>query len=137
MKQTKRDIAACVALAATLFGFPAPEARADAILDWNVRSDALVTESKLGTPPAIRVMAFVQTAAYDAVNTVTQRYPAVALEPDAARNASVDAAVAAAHRAALAKLIPAQQRSIEAAYQAAMTRIPDGPAKAVGIAAGE
>ena len=137
MKQAKRAIAACVALAATLFGSPAPEARADAILDWNVKSEALVTESKLGTPPAIRVMAFVQTAAYDAVNAVTQSYPAVALEPDAARNAALDSAVAAAHRAALAKLIPAQQKSIDTAYLEAMTRIPDGPAKSAGIAAGE
>jgi hypothetical protein len=80
------------------------ETRADAILDWNVRSEALITESKLGTPPAIRLMAFVQTAAYEAVNAVSQRYPAVALEPDVVRNAALDAAMAAAHRAALAVL---------------------------------
>ena len=54
-----------------------------------------------------------------------------------APNASVDAAVAAAHRATLAKLIPAQQKAIDAAYQAALAGIPDGPAKAAGIAVGE
>jgi hypothetical protein len=136
MNPFKRRLVACAVLAASLLG-AAIEARADAILDWNVRSEALITESKLGTPPAIRVMAYVQTAAYDAVNAITQRYPAGAARLDAAPNASVDAAVAAAHRAMLAKLIPAQQKAVDAAYQAALAGIPDGPARAAGIAVGE
>jgi hypothetical protein len=50
---------------------------------------------------------------------------------------SVDAAVAAATRTALLKLMPAQQAAIEADYQAALTSVPDGPGKTSGIAAGE
>ena len=41
---------------------------ADVITDWNIKAGEIVTESKLGTPPAIRAMAIVQTAVYDAVN---------------------------------------------------------------------
>jgi PAP2 superfamily len=137
MYQAKLNVAKRVALAAMLLGAPALEARADAILDWNVRSDALIAESKLGTPPAIRVMALVQTAAYDAVRAAARGYPAVARTPDPVRSASIDAAVAAAHRATLVKLIPSQQKPVEKAYQEALAAIPDGPAKTAGIAAGE
>jgi hypothetical protein len=49
----------------------------------------------------------------------------------------VDAAVAAANRAVLAKLVPAQQAAIDAAYQAAIGKIADGAARTGGIAVGE
>ena len=136
MNPLKRRFAVSIIVWASLLGATALDARADAILNWNERSEALITESKLGTPPAIRVMAIVQTAAYDAVNAITQRYPDAATSL-AVPNASVDAAVAAAHRATLSKLLPAQQKSIDAAYQAALAGIEEGPAKAAGIAVGE
>jgi membrane-associated phospholipid phosphatase len=132
----KRRLVACAVISASLLSAMALDARADAILDWNVKSEALITESKLGTPPAVRVMAYVQTAAYDAVNSITQRYPDAAPRLEVP-NASVDAAVAAAHRAMLVKLIPAQQKAIDAAYEAALAGIPDSPARTAGIAAGE
>lgn len=112
-------------------------AKADVITDWNLKTGNLISESKMGTPPAIRVMAIVQTSAYGAVNAITQRYPAAASEPRAAKGASIDAAVAAAHRGALLKLLPAQQASIDAAYQAALSSIADGDAKSAGIDIGE
>jgi hypothetical protein len=99
-------------------------AHADVITDWNIKAGEIIVESKLGTPPAIRVMAVVQTAVHEAVNTTTQA-------------GSVDAAVAAANRATLTKLIPTQQASIDTAYQAALAKIADGPARTAGIAAGE
>jgi hypothetical protein len=100
-------------------------ARADVITDWNLKSDEVITAAKLGTPPAIRVMAIVQTATHSAVRRA------------AGSGASVDAAVAAAHRAAFTKLLPAQQASVDAAYAAALAGIAEGTAKANGIAAGE
>jgi len=109
---------------ASLLAGVALNANADVITDWNVKAGEIVTESKLGTPPAIRAMAIVQTAVHDAVNAVK---PGV----------SIDAAVAAANRATLAKLMPAQQASIDSAYQAALVQITDGPAKTAGIAVGE
>ena len=99
-------------------------ANADVVTDWNLKASGFVTESKLGTPPAIRAMAIVQTAVYEAVNTATPR-------------ASVDAAVAAANRVTLAKLMPSQQTAIDAAYQAALAQIADGSAKTAGIIIGE
>jgi hypothetical protein len=126
-----------VALAVALLAGLSANAGADAITDWNVKSGEIVVQSKLGTPPAIRVSAIVQTAAYEAVNAITRRYPNGPLQHQPASGASIEAAVAAANRAALAKLIPSQQASIDTAYQAALAAIPDGPHKAAGIAVGE
>ena len=102
----------------------AAEALADPVIDWNVRANEIVIESKIGTPPAMRVMAIVQAAVLEAVE-------------DAIPGAPRDAAVAAANRATLSKLLPAQQASIERAYQSVLAAIPEGPARAAGIAAGE
>ena len=118
------NFAARTCVAASLLAGVVFNANADVITDWNVKAGEIVTESKLGTPPAIRAMAIVQTAVYDAVNAVTP-------------GASINAAVAAANRVTLTKLMPAAQASIETAYQTALTQIADGPAKNAGIAAGE
>ena len=115
-----------VLLAGALAASAAFDARADAILDWNAKTSELVAEAKLGTPPAIRLMALTQTAASEA-------FDAVAGEPSQV----IDAAVAAAHRAMLARLLPSQRAAIDAAYQAALAQLPEGPARASGIAAGE
>jgi hypothetical protein len=124
-------------LLAAVLAAPAPGARADVVTDWNIKTNDAIAEARIGTPPAVRIVALVQTAAYSAVNTITQRYPAASTAADAAKGASVDAAVAAAHCAALRKLLPAQQALIEGACQAALALVAEGPAKAAGIAVGE
>ena len=117
----------CIALAC-LAGL-SMQARADAVTDWNTVATELVVEAKLGTPPANRLMAMVQTAVHDAV--------AAALAQQPGDSTAAAAAVAAANRATLARLMPAQAAAIDAAYQAAIGPLADGPAKASGIAAGE
>ena len=81
-------------------------------------------------------MAIVNTAVYEAVNAITKRYPASALKLEAEPGASIDAAIAAANRTALSKLVPSQQSAIDIAYQAALSKIDDGASK-TGIAIGE
>ena len=124
MKYSIGNHAVRICIAASLLAGVVPNANADVITDWNIKAGEIVTESKLGTPPAIRAMAIVQTSVYEAVNAT-------------APGASVDAAVAAANRATLTKLMPSQQALIDAAYQAALVQIADGPAKTAGIAVGE
>ena len=80
-------------VAASLLSGVVFNANADVITDWNIKAGEIVTESKLGTPPAIRAMAIVQTAVHDAVNAVPP-------------GASINAAVAAANRVTLTKLMP-------------------------------
>jgi hypothetical protein len=76
----------------------------------------------------------VQSSVYEAVNTITQRYPTGDLKLEAATGASVEAAIAAANHAMLTKLVPSQQAAIDRIYQTALTAIPDGPVKTSGIA---
>ena len=111
-------------------------AHADVVTDANTRAAEIASKSP-ATPLAVRTMAIVQVSVFDAVSAITGRYPAVRAKITAPRDASVDAAVAAATRTALSKLMPAQQAGIDADYQALIRTVPDGRAKTDGIAAGE
>ena len=132
MKFATHRHAARIFVAAALLTGAVFNANADVITDWNIKAGEVITESKMGTPPAIRVMAIVQTAVHEAVNEVTSR-PSSPTAPRAA----VDAAVAAANRLTLTKLVPSQQALIDTAYQAALAQIAETPAKTTGIAVGE
>ena len=112
-------------------------AQADVVTDWNITASDIAVAAKLPPPPTYRMMALVQSAVYEAVNAITKRYPSDRVKLDAAPGASVDAAVAAANRATLSQLVPAQQAAIDSAYQTALSAIPDGQAKTAGLAVGE
>lgn len=127
--KTIRPIAAAV-LATLAFG-----AQADAVTDWNLKAAEFIADAKMGTPPAMRLMALAQTAGYEAVNGITRRYPDTTAA--GVREASPEAALAASQRAVFLRVLPNQQALIEAAYRTALLGIPDGPAKTAGIAAGE
>jgi hypothetical protein len=116
-------------LAAALFAALSLQAQADVITDWNQRSAQIIGEARIGTPPAVRVMALVQTAAYEAARDAVHAPQATAQ--------AVDAAVAAAHRTALSQLLPAQRTVIDAAFQAAVAAMPDDPTRAQQLAVGE
>ena len=125
-----------LAIAALLFS--APAVWADAVTEWNLRAGEFVTASGLITQPACRVMAITHTAAFEAANAITRRYPsAAASRLEAPADASVEAAIAAAHRGALARLLPLQESAIDVAYKKALAAIADGAAKEAGIAVGE
>jgi hypothetical protein len=129
-------LTARAALAAALLVLAAAAA-ADPVTDWNQKVCDIAVEARAGTPPALRALAFAQTAVYVATNAITKRYPPGPYAVDAAPGASIDAAVAAANRAVIAKLAPPQLPAVDRAYQAALAAIPDGPAKAAGIDVGE
>ncbi|MCA1686327.1 MAG: vanadium-dependent haloperoxidase, partial [Planctomycetia bacterium] len=83
------------------------------------------------------LMAIVQTAVYEAVNTVSRRYTSTRANLDPAPDASVAAAVAAANRATLTRLVLSQEAAIDRAYDSAMEGVPEGPSKSRGIAVGK
>jgi hypothetical protein len=122
-------------LAAVTLAGGAP-ARADVVTDANEKAAAVASRNP-ATPVAVRTMAIVQVSVFEAVNAITGRYPALRATVAAAPGASVDAAVASAIRTALLKLMPGEHALIEADYQAALTRVPETPAKADGIRVGE
>lgn len=127
MKHARQIAAACIAAAFAA----APQVRADAVTDWNTVAGNLLVQARIGTPPATRIMAIVQTAVHEAVDAAQaqQRGDAGAL--------AAEAAVAAANRATLARLLPQQEAAITAAYRAAVAKLGEGPVALAGIAAGE
>lgn len=129
MRNAGEISAACFAVAC-LAG-AAPQARADSVTDWNTVAGDLVVQAKLGTPPAVRVMAIVQTAVHEAVAAAQAQHPGEGAA------LAADAAVAAASRASLARLLPQQDAAIATAYRSALGKLGEGPATAAGIAAGE
>ena len=114
-----------------------PLARADSVTDANAKAAEIVSKPPVVGAVAARQMAIVQVSVFESVGAITGRYPAQRTKVTAAPGASVDAAVAAATRTALTKLLPAQQAAIDAYYQSAIATIPEGPSKANGIAVGE
>jgi PAP2 superfamily len=129
MKTNTWTTSYAVPMACALITLTAAPAMADVITDWNLRSAQIVGEARIGTPPAVRVMALVQTAVFEAAREAarTRSQPSHAL----------DAAVAGAHLAALTQLLPSQRARIEAAVQAALSAVPDDPVRATHLAAGE
>jgi hypothetical protein len=111
-------------------------AHADAVLDANARAAAIASTIRV-TPIAVRTMALVQVSVYDAVTSISGGYSPLIGTAAAAPGASVDAAVAAATRAALLATVPAEKTAIEADYQAELSKVPEGAAKLDGIKAGE
>ena len=111
--------------------------KADVVTESSSKAVDVITAAKLPTPAGMRIVATVQTAVYEAVNAITKRYPNGRFDLKASEGASVPAAVAAANRAVLLKMIPSEQEMIETDYKRALQTIPDGPAKSSGIQLGQ
>jgi hypothetical protein len=127
-------LAACVALFV-----PVASARADAVTEWNLNaSNALIVAA--AQPPQVSVphLAMVHGAVYDAVNAIDGGYEPYLLAAHSARRSdSKRAAAASAAYRVLVHLVPAQQTTLDALYAASLAGVPDGAAKAGGIAVGE
>ena len=112
-------------------------ARADVVTDWNLRDGELIAAANLNTPEANRVMAIAHTAAYEAANAITRRFPGAGSGLHPGSGASLDAAIAAAHHAVLLALVPAQGATIDQVYQTALGALADDAPRSMGIAVGE
>ena len=109
---------------------------ADVVTEWNTRSNEIIAAADLATPPANRVMAIAHTAAYAAANAISRRYPPTDPALEASASASIDAAIAAAHRAVLTELVPSQRTAIDEAYHEALRNLSDASSKQAGITDG-
>ena len=110
--------------------------RADVVVDWNQTACDVIATVGPGAP-GHRMMAVAQVAVFEAVNAIDPHYVSYMPRIQAPPGASIDAAVAAANRAVLLALIPAEKSNIEAAFEAAVKKVAEGPSKADGIAIGE
>ena len=124
--------AAAMLLASTTF-----VAHADTITDWNQTAIAVMKTANVAGNPWTRNMAMVHVAMSDAVNSVQGRYTRYLAKGELARDASAEAAASAAAQQVLLALFPGQKAAIDGAHAKAIAAIPDGPAKAAGLALGE
>jgi hypothetical protein len=131
----------------------APPAGGDAVTVWNANAGVAATAAclaPLNNPlHESRIYAMMHVAIHDAVNAIDRRSRPYALDAQAEAGASPDAAVAAAARDVLVALIAqlplelhtqacidAGVATVRTAYTAALAAIPNGQAKAQGIAVG-
>ena len=92
-----------------------------------------------GQGPTVSVLhlAMVHGAVYDAVNAIEGRHDPYLGAPHARRWYSKDSAAATAAYRVLVSIVPAQQAGLESKYLASLAAIPEGSAKAGGVAVGE
>jgi hypothetical protein len=134
-------IAVAVLLVAAVGGFSA-SARAqtagNAATDWNAIASTAIM-STAGQPPHVAPLslAMVQGAVYDAVNAIDGGHEPYLVAPAADPSDSKEAAAATAAFRLLVGLFPTQQAALKPQYDASLAGVPDGPAKAGGIAVGE
>jgi hypothetical protein len=84
-----------------------------------------------------RTLGILHAAIHDAVNAVSRRFEPYTPGVWPAPRASVDAAVAAAARDVLVVLLPERAAMVEAAYQQALSVIPETASKRAGIFTGQ
>src|SRR5712671_2407883 len=121
-------------LAAAMIG-AAPSAFADVITDWNEKAIAFVTP-RMVPAAGQRVVAIMQVAMFDAVNSIEPRYRPYLIQLPAALTTSKEAAAAAAAGAVLVGLYP-QEADLKGGMAAYLATIPDSDAKSAGIKLGE
>ncbi len=136
---------ATLGLAAALALGPATSSSAtgdNAVVHWSEVAEAAISAPPPGTtalrPPASSAVlaGMVHGAIYDAVAAIDDELEPFATGVSAPPGASVDAAVAQAARDVLVVRVPGQASTVQAAYEAFMWGIPDGPAKNAGKAVG-
>jgi PAP2 superfamily len=113
---------------------PTSAARASAVMAWNGFASNLVATHLLPGPQTY-TLAMVHIAIHDALNSIEPRYKPYAFDQPAP-GASTAAAVAAATRDVLVRLMPPAAAAVGSEYEAALSLIPAATAKDAGIATG-
>jgi hypothetical protein len=109
---------------------------ADVIIDWNnVLIDTTRTNS-LSPLAATRISASMNTAMYDAVNSIARTHQPYHVDMTAAVGTSREAAAAQAAHRVLVGMVPSNQATYDAALAASLAGVPDGPGKSAGIQLG-
>jgi len=111
----------------------------DQVLQWNEELQKVLVAP--GAQPAsvhpTRAMAITQIAVYDAVNGITGGGGPLLVELHGPRSASAEAAAASAARTALDALLPSQQSTIDAFFQASLAQLGSGERVERGVRFGE
>lgn len=90
------------------------------VVTWNLAALSAFATANVPPPAANRLGAIVQSAVFDAVNGIEQRYTSIHVQPAAPADASPEAAAAGAAHEVLVKLFPAQAPSLDAELSASL-----------------
>jgi hypothetical protein len=109
-----------------------------AVIAWNgIAQRAAIQVARQFQTQAMISIAFVQAAVYDAVVAIQGGYQPYQVKLQPQPGGAVDAAVAAAAHDVLVHYFPAQQAVLDADYLRGLAVVPDGAAKAAGVAIGQ
>ena len=109
---------------------------ANVLTDWNEKTVAFVTP-RMVPAAGLRVVAMVQVAMFDAINSIDRRYRPYLVQLPTTTTKSREAAAAAAAAAVLAGLHPQAEAELKDAGAAYLAALPEGDGKAEGIKLGE
>src|SRR5215510_2744950 len=124
-------------LAAVLaVALPAVPAKADVVMDWNAKADAIGVEKQLVNSANSRAQAMLHVAVFEAVNAIDKRYTPYKLNLTADRGTSREAAAASAAHDVLVALYPDQKADLDATLATSLSAIAEGEAKTKGIELG-
>jgi hypothetical protein len=133
MKRTFSRSRAFISSGLTVVAIVAPSgARADEVTDWNENMFTAVFTANTIATVTTRVTAMVQSAVFDAVNGVYQRYTPVHVPAEAPPGTSARAAAVKAAHDTLIHLYPAQQATLDAQLAASLANLSDEPGGVFG-----
>ncbi len=115
----------------------ASPARSDVIAHWNAKAETMAAEKRIPAVPNAHNTALLQVAVFEAVNAIERRYAPYKLNLVGEKNASKEAAAAAAAHAVLAAVFPDQKSLLDVALETSLATIPDGQPKASGVQLGK
>lgn len=111
---------------------------ATVVVEWDEIGAQAFTAASLSPAEGHTIFAYASAAVYDAVQAVRRTHEPFAIVERAAVDTSPEAAVAAAAHRIFAHYLPNQAPTIlNPAYANSLAAMPDGPAKANGVALGE
>jgi hypothetical protein len=120
-------------IAALAIGLTQLASASNPVVDWN----QIALTTALTTPGTQIYLTYMNLAMYNAVNAIDRRYQQYGPEFHGPRDALKEAAAISAAYQILLNYFPVQATALQAQYDAAIAGIPDGPAKASGIAVGQ
>jgi hypothetical protein len=126
-----------IVAAALTLALPAIPAKADVIMDWNAKADAIGIEKQLVNSANSRNQAMLHVAMFEAVNAIDKRYTPYKLNLTADRGTSREAAASSAAHDVLVALYPDQKPDLDTALATSLSAIADGDAKSRGVELGK
>jgi hypothetical protein len=125
-------------LIALLLTAPLTAAAGNVITDWDEKAVSIVQTGAVPPPPtALRTIAILHLAMFDAVNSIEPRYKPYKVQLPASSDTSKEAAAAAAAGAVLIKLAPDAVADVQSTFTSYLATLPEGEAKSRGIKLGQ